>query len=467
MTNINIFDIIILVIKMFENKKIFILGLARSGYNAAKLLSLKNNEIVLNDSRSIDLLDKGQVSELEDLGVKVVLGSHPDDILDSSFDYLIKNPGVPIDHKYVLKARELGVKVINEVEMAYHLLPKDITIIGITGTNGKTTTTTLTYEILKKAFGEKVHLAGNIGIALSLVVDKVKSGDILVMEVSCQQGENFDKFHPNIGLFTNLSPAHIDFMKSYEHYIDTKIKMFYNQESNDLAFINYEDELVKKSLNGIKSKIKYFSSKRKIDGCYLKDDFIYYYDDKIININELKIKGMHNVENVLGAISICLEFNVSYDVIVSVLKSFRGVEHRLEYVDTVNGVMFYNDTEATNIKCTQIALLSFNNPIIIFLGGLDRGQDFNELIPFIKNVKCILAIGEARDRVEEFALKNNIKCYKEEFLNDAFKHIKNIMESGDVVLLSPASASWDQYKECEIRGREFKDLVSLLKDELI
>ena len=203
---------------MFKNNKILILGLARSGYQAAKFLINRGNTVILNDGKAEEKLDKEQISELKGLGVQLGFGSHPDDLLDSSFDYLIKNPGVPIDHKYVLKAKNLGIEVINEVEMAYRLLPDDVTLIGITGTNGKTTTTTLTYNILKEAFMDRVHLAGNIGYPLCGILDKLKSNDIIVMEVSCQQGENLDKFKPNIGLFTNISEAHIDFMKTFDHY---------------------------------------------------------------------------------------------------------------------------------------------------------------------------------------------------------------------------------------------------------
>ena len=189
---------------MFQNNKIFILGFARSGYEAAKLLAKRGNEVILNDLKEDQ--DENKIKELESLGVKIILGSHPDDILDESFNYLIKNPGVPIDHKYVLKARELGIEVINEVEMAYRLLPNDITLIGITGTNGKTTTTTLIYEIIKES-GKSVHLTGNIGYPLCGFLEKLQKDDIIVMEVSCQQLENLDKFNPHIAVMTNLSKS--------------------------------------------------------------------------------------------------------------------------------------------------------------------------------------------------------------------------------------------------------------------
>ena len=449
---------------MFENKKIFILGLARSGYQAAKYLSERGNTIILNDGKEEEKMDPEQVKELKDLGVQLIFGSHPDDILDNSFDYLIKNPGVPIDHKYVLKARELGIEVINEVEMSFRLLPEGVKVIAITGTNGKTTTTTLTYEIMKKAFGDKVFLAGNIGYPVSSILKDVKSGDIIVTEVSCQQLENMDKFRPNVALMTNLSPAHIDFLKSYENYKRVKAKLFKNQTSEDVAILNIDNEDVMNETKNISSTVKYFSSKNEINGCYVKDDAIYYYGEKVISRDDIFIAGMHNVENCMAAISIVKEFGVSNEIIVDVISNFRGVEHRLEYVDTIDGRRFYNDTEATNIKCTQIALSSFDKPIIIILGGLERGQDFNELTPFMKNVKSIIGIGQCRERVLEFGKSLNIPTFIYEHLVDGFDKCFEVSNDGDIILLSPASASWDQYKECEVRGAEFKRKVAELKD---
>ncbi len=449
---------------MFENKKIFILGLARSGYQAAKYLSERGNTIILNDGKDEEKMDPEQVKELRDLGVQLIFGSHPDDILDNSFDYLIKNPGVPIDHKYVLKARELGVEVINEVEMSFRLLPEGVKVIAITGTNGKTTTTTLTYEIMKKAFGEKVFLAGNIGYPVSSILKDVKSGDIIVTEVSCQQLENMDKFKPNVALMTNLSPAHIDFLKSYENYKRVKAKLFKNQTREDVAILNIDNEDVMNETKNINSTVKYFSSKNEINGCYVKDNAIYYYGDKVISRDDIFIAGMHNVENCMAAISIVKEFGVSNEIIVDVISNFRGVEHRLEYVDTIEGRRFYNDTEATNIKCTQIALSSFDKPTIIILGGLERGQDFNELTPFMKNVKSIIGIGQCRERVLEFGKSLNIPTFIYEHLVDGFDKCFEVSNEGDIILLSPASASWDQYKECEVRGAEFKRKVAELKN---
>ena len=449
---------------MFSNKKIFILGLARSGVAVAKVLIKKNNKITINDIKEEKDLDFDEINKLKELGCNIILGNNLDNNLDNSFDYVIKNPGIRDDNKLIIKAKKLGIPVINEVEVAYELLPKDITLIGITGTNGKTTTTTLTYEILKKAFGNRVHLAGNIGYPLCDIVDEVKSNDIIVMDVSVQQSVNFIHFHPHIALLTNFSPAHIDFVDSYENYKKIKAKMFYNQESNDIAILNLNNQEVLDETRNIKSNKKYFSS-TKDTNCYLKDNWIYYENEKVINTSVIKIPGIHNIENILGAISIAKEFNVSNEIINDVISNFHGVEHRLEFVKEINGVRFYNDTEATNIKCTEIALNSFNKPIIIILGGLERGQVFDDLIPYSKNIKAIIGIGECRERVREFGKKINVPTYIHEYLKDGFKEIENIMKSGDIVLLSPASASWDQYKECEIRGDEFKKLVEELNNE--
>lgn len=443
---------------MFQNKKILVLGAARSGISCASKLIELNNEVILNDMKETDNLE---ITKLKEKGVKCILGSHSDDLLDSSFDYVIKNPGIRNDHKYVILAKKLKIPVINEVEFAYHLLPK-VKLIAITGTNGKTTTTTLTYNILKEEYGSRVKLAGNIGYPLTSVVDTLKDDDILVMEVSCQQLANLDTFKPDIALLTNLSPAHIDFFGDYETYQSVKLKLFKNQTSKDLAILNLDNYDSMKKTSNLKVKKMYFSVKEKADASYLNSNLMYQ-DEVIMPRNKMFLKGDHNVSNALGSIIICKELGVKNETICKVLENFRGVEHRLELVDIINNRKFYNDTEATNIKCTQIALNAFTEPTIIFLGGLERGQNFNELKPFMKNVKLILGIGQCRNRVLEFGNSLGIKTIIHEHLKDAFKDAYNNSSEGDVILLSPASASWDQYKECEERGAEFKKLVEELK----
>ena len=448
---------------MFQNKKILILGAARSGIACCKVLANLNNKIVLNDIKDEKDIKKEDIEELKKLNVTCCFGVHPDDLLDDSFDFLVKNPGIRNDHKYVKLASKLGIPVINEVEVGYHLLPKNINLIAITGTNGKTTTTTLTYEILKEAYQDKVHLAGNIGYPLCSILPSLKEGDILIMEISCQQLANLHEFKPHIALLTNLSEAHIDFFGDYETYKKVKVKLFKNQNGSDVAILNQDNLDSLESTKNIKSKKVYFSLKEKADATY-HDNKLYYRDEFIIDRSDLLIKGDHNVANSLGAILIAKELNVETKIIQKVLKRFSGVIHRLELVADIAKRKFYNDTEATNIKCTQIALSSFSKPIILFLGGLDRGQDFYELKPFMQNVKAIIALGECRLRVKEFGDNLKIPTYVYEYLKDGFKKAWKISLKEDIILLSPASASWDQYKECEDRGDEFKKLVEELKD---
>ena len=447
---------------MFENKNVVVLGLARSGIAAAKFLRKRNCNVTVNDMKKEE--KKEILDDLEKEGIKVILGSHPDDLISKDVDYLIKNPGVPIDHKYVLKARELGVPVINEVEMAYLCIPKDknIKMIAITGSNGKTTTTTLTYEFLKQD-NKKVVLAGNIGYPLSNFVDNLEENTIIVMETSCQQLENLSMFNPDVAVITNITEAHIDFMKTYEHYKYVKSKILQNHTKDNVAILNKENNEVLEITKNAQSNKKYFSSKNKIEGAYFENNKIYYYGEVIVDIKDIKLRGMHNVENIMAATMAVKEFDCKTESIREVLKDFKGVEHRLEYVDNINGRLFYNDTEATNIKCTQIALDSFTEPTIIILGGLERGQKFEDLTPHSKNIKAIIAMGECRQRVKDFAESINKPVYICDYITDATEKAYEVSEEGDVILLSPGSASWDQYKECEERGALFKETARKLK----
>ena len=447
---------------MFENKKVLVLGAARSGYACSKILARLNTKVILNDSKDESLLNSVHIKELRSLGISCIFGYHPDDLLDNSFDYVIKNPGIRNDHEYVLKANELNIPVINEVEFAYHLLPNDVNIIAITGSNGKTTTTTLTYNILKNGM-DRVHLAGNIGYPLFSILDDVKSGDTIVMEVSCQQLANLYEFKPHIALLTNLSPAHIDFFGSYENYMKTKVKLFKNQTDSDIAILNHDNLDSLENTKDIKGNKMYFSINENVEAT-IRDNKFYYKDEFIMDRDLMFLKGDHNVSNALGAITIAKLMNVSNEVIVDVLKNFKGVEHRLEYVDNILGRKFYNDTEATNIKCTQIALSAFTEPTILLLGGLERGQKFEELTPYMKNVKAVVTMGECHERAYLYASSLGIETYDFEYLKDAFKKAYEVSNENDVILLSPASASWDQYKECEERGLEFKNLVGGLKN---
>ena len=443
---------------MYKNKKIFIFGLARSGYEVAKLLSNYNNEILVVDKCDTD---KEHIKELNNLNIKFIKTENPENYLNNTYDYVVKNPGIIKTHPCILKAKELGIKVINEIEVAYDFIKDKTTIIGITGSNGKTTTTTMIYEIMKKA-KLNVHLAGNIGYPLSSIVNVVKKNDIIVAEISDHQLLDTDKFKTNISVLTNLSEVHIDFHGNYENYKNTKKKIFNNHSQNDLAILNLNNKDVLEITKDIKSKKIYFSNNAKTD-IYLENNIIYYKDEPTLNTNDIKIKGIHNYENIMCMLGVVKQFNISNEIIKDYLKEFKGVEHRIEFVREINDITFYNDSKATNTESTIVALKSFNNNIILLLGGLDRGHSFEPLNPYLKNVKYILTFGETKNRIKEWAKEQNINCIIFDNLKEATLKSYELAYKNDIVLLSPACASWDQYKCMEDRGNEFKSIVNNLK----
>ena len=438
---------------MFINQKIFILGMGRSGVSVAKLLASKN-EILITDLKN----NEEEVKNLEELGVSVFITDKQADLLDDSFDVVIKNPGVKLDHPVVLKAKELNIPVITELEVAYRYLP-DVKIIGITGSNGKTTTTTITYEILKEA-GLPVHVAGNIGIPLCSRLSEIKDGDILVLEISSHQLANLDKFKVDIAVLTNLSEVHLDHFGTYEKYKNNKLNIFKHQTSRDIAIINKGDSEVYRLTNNLSSKKLYFSSKDEAD-IYVKDGFINYKDSKY-KLSLIRVKGMHNYENIMASILVAKQFDVSDAVIMKVLSSFSGVEHRIEFVNEVNGREFYNDSKATNVMSTITALKSFENDVILILGGLDRGHSFDDLVPYLKHTVHIVCYGETKERIRDFALKNNISVTVTNDIVEATKEAYKISKKGDTILFSPACASWDQFNNFEERGDLFKKTVKNL-----
>ena len=443
---------------MYENKKIFVFGLARSGYEAAKLLSKYNNDILVCDASDED---KDKIKELESLNIKFIKTDTPEDYLDNSYNYVVKNPGISNEHKCILKANELNIPVINEVELGYYFVKDKATIIGITGSNGKTTTTTMIYNIMKNA-GLPVILAGNIGYPLCQVVEKVKKDDILVMEISDHQLVNMYDFKTDISVLTNLSEVHLDFHGSYEKYKNAKKKIFNHHTSDDIAIINGGNKDVVYLTKDIKSSIISFSSKS--DAEYtLKDNYICYHNEIILDTSKIKIKGEHNYENIMCVLAVCNLFDIDINIIKEYLEDFNGVEHRIEYVKKVNGRVFYNDSKATNTESTIVALKSFNSPIILLLGGLDRGHSFDPLNDYLKNVKYICSFGETKDRILKWANKNKIDCSKFDTLKEATLHAYKISNEKDIILLSPSCASWDQYKCMEDRGNEFKNIINEIK----
>lgn len=442
---------------MYSNKKILILGMARSGYEAAKYLSKLNNEVIVTDAKE---QDTEKVKELESLGVKVIITSNQIDLVTDDLDYMIKNPGIKYTNECVLKANELGIKVINELELAYYFINKKAKIIGVTGSNGKTTTVTLIYNILKES-GLNAYLGGNIGTPLISFVDDIKENDILVLEISDHQLCDMYDFKTDISVLTNIyNEVHIDFHDSFERYQMMKKRIFNHHDNTSLAIINKENKYSINLTNDIESNKLYFSLN---DGdSYVKDNFIYYKDEKVVCLDDIKIKGNHNLENIMATILVTKQFNVTNEDIKNVLNTFKGVEHRIEYVRTLNGVDYYNDSKSTNNKATETALQSFRNPIILIMGGLNRNLPFDELSSFMSNVKEIVCYGETKEQIRKFADKNNIECFIFDNLKEAALKASNDAKCGDTVLLSPACASWDQYKCFEDRGNEFKDIINSL-----
>ena len=436
---------------MYENKKILILGAAKSGLAVAKLLAHRNNNITLSDINELKVEDQKM---LEDLGIKVVITSNQCDLIDTSYDLVIKNPAIMSTSDIVKKIENLKLRCENEIEVAYHFLPSDVTIIGVTGSNGKTTTTTIIYELLKR-HGKNVVLGGNIGYPLSSVIDQVKSGDILLLEISDHQLCDIHDFKTNISVLTNICPTHLDYHGTYEHYMMTKKKIFNLHTGADVAILNKNNQDSMEVSEDILSKKIYFNDTEN----YYKDNYIYFHGEQYLNVNDICLKGLHNYENILAALLVLENFGIDKNVVIEFLKKFGGVAHRLEYVTTKDSVEYYNDSKSTNPTATITALKTFTKPIHLILGGLERNQDFNELNDYMQYVKRIYAIGGVTDRVADYAASLNIPCDKCYVLADAMKKIKENVASGEVVLLSPGSSSQDQYVKFEDRGDEFKNIV--------
>jgi len=442
------------IVFMYKNKKIFILGMARSGYEVAKLLASDNN-VFITDMKEQDV---EKVKELEKMGVYFEVNDKAEELLDDSYDLVIKNPGIKYTHPCVLKARELGIPVINEVEAAYKYIDDSVKIIGITGSNGKTTTTSIIYEIMKRAFGDKVILAGNIGTPLSYFAKDIKKDSYLVMEISDHQLCDMYDFKTDVSVITNIYDCHTDFHDSHERYVNTKKKIFMNHSSNDVAIVNMDNNEVMNMTSDIQSSRKYFSKYNHSD-CYYKDGFIYYKDEEFIDTSKIILKGEHNYENIMCAILACKVYDVSDEIIRDVVSTFGGVEHRLEYVGNINGREVYNDSKSTNVESTKIALNSFVKPTILLLGGTDRGHSFDELEPYMKNVNLVVCYGETKNRINDFCNKISIKCIVCDNLVEATDVAYNNSEEGNIILLSPACASWDQFSDFEVRGRLFKETI--------
>ncbi|WP_057490691.1 UDP-N-acetylmuramoyl-L-alanine--D-glutamate ligase [Streptococcus orisasini] len=448
-------------VKNFENKKILVLGLARSGEAAARLLAKLGAIVTVNDSKPFD--ENPSAQTLLEEGIKVICGSHPLELLDEEFAYMVKNPGIPYTNPMVVRAAEKNIPVITEVELAY--LISEAPIIGITGSNGKTTTTTMIADVLNHA-KQSALLSGNIGYPASEVAQSAVSNDTLVMELSSFQLMGIEEFHPHIAVITNLMPTHIDYHGSFENYVEAKWNIQKNMTVADTIILNFNQELAKDLAAKTSAKVVPFSTKEKIDGAYLEDGTLYFRGQAVMKADELGVPGSHNVENALATIAVAKLSGVSDEAIRETLVHFGGVKHRLQYLGEVSGVKFYNDSKSTNILATQKALSGFDNKkVILIAGGLDRGNEFDELVPDLVGLKKMVILGESAPRVKRAANKAEVAYLDAKNVADAAKIAFENAEAGDVVLLSPANASWDMYKNFEVRGDEFIAAFEAIKGE--
>lgn len=449
-----------------KNKKVLLVGLAKTGVSTIKHLNRLGAKVVVNDIKDKDKL-KDILDELSDLNnVEYILGYHPENVDD--VDITVVSPGVPLDLPFILKLKSKNIEIIGEVELAYRLSQNPI-FIGITGTNGKTTTTSLVGEIFKKA-SRDTYIVGNIGNPVIDTVGIANENSVLVTELSSFQLESIDKFKPHVSAILNFTEDHLNRHHTMKAYIEAKARIFENQDSKDFCILNYDDEDVRSLSDSVKAKKIFFSRKKSLEyGIYLdeKKNIIINIGEKItlLNKDELSLPGDHNLENCMAAAAIAYVSNIDIDVIRKVLKTFAGVEHRQEFVRNLNGIMFVNDSKATNPDSSIKAVQSYNRPIVLIAGGMDKQSSFDEFLDIAKeNVYALVLLGETAQKIKECAQNkgfDNITIVKD--MKEAVNASYQIAKDGDVVLLSPACASWDMYKSFEVRGIDFKDNVNNLR----
>ncbi|MEO2257780.1 UDP-N-acetylmuramoyl-L-alanine--D-glutamate ligase [Paenibacillus amylolyticus] len=462
----------------YRGQQVVVLGLAKSGVQVAKVLDRAGAKVTVNDKKERDQCP--EASELEALGISVVCGGHPDDLIHSGVKLVVKNPGIPYHAAPVQQAMALGIEVVTEVEVAYHLCAAPM--IGITGSNGKTTTTTWVGKMLEHA-GLKPIVAGNIGTPLCEAAEQASPDHWMVVELSSFQLKGTVDFRPRIASLLNVAETHLDYHGNMDDYVASKAKLFANQKPDDVAILNWDDAVCRGLVPYIKGRLIPFSVTEKLDtGVYAdppyvdgeEDDVkrqVIYADENgdhhiIIDIEDIGLPGRFNVENALAAVAIAVAAGADPAVLAAPLADFKGVEHRLEYVLEHNGSAYYNNSKATNSKATVMALNSFKEPVVLIAGGLDRGSDMMELLPlFQERVKAVVAIGETRTKIAKVAELAGLKQIKvvdnEEdaarTLTVAVQEASKLASAGDVVLLSPACASWDMFASYEERGRIFKE----------
>jgi UDP-N-acetylmuramoylalanine--D-glutamate ligase len=448
-----------------KQDRVSVLGLGKSGVAAAKLLARLGAKVEVFEQKK-ERSASPEALELENLGIPVHFHSSVDQIVSDKSDWLVKNPGVPYSNPAVQRAVERSIPVITEVELASSVV--DIPIIGITGSNGKTTTTTIVGEMLEKSYVPAL-VAGNIGRALSDVVEDIDGKKWLVTELSSFQLKGTKTFHPHIAALLNIVPAHLDYHQNLEDYVESKTKLFQNLDDSDIAIFNYDNEICRKVASLQAGTVHWFSIEQEVErGIFVRDGWmIARMDDEeqpIMPVEEIALPGEKNLENALAGAAISLAAGANKEAIRSVLQTFTGVEHRLEYVSTKKNVRYYNDSKATNAQAAITALTAFTEALIWIGGGLDRGVDFQELVPYLRqHVKAAIVYGETAsimaDRAKDAGIKKIVHATDVE---DAVHQASNIATDGDIVVLSPACASWDQYTSFEVRGSIFKQAVHTL-----
>ncbi|MCJ1969611.1 UDP-N-acetylmuramoyl-L-alanine--D-glutamate ligase [Lactococcus carnosus] len=449
-------------ISNFKNKKVLVLGLAKSGESAARVLKALGAIVTVNDGKPFDENPAAQSLLAE--GIKVITGEHPLGLLEEAFEVMVKNPGIPYDNPMVVRALALGIPVITEVELAY--LISESPIVGITGTNGKTTTTTIIAEILNTD-GQVAKLSGNIGFPASDVAASSSSDERLIMELSSFQLMGIETFRPHIAVITNVFSAHLDYHGSQVNYEAAKWRIQENMTADDYLVLNFNQEKLRHKAGQSLAKIVPFSTTdENKNGAYVADGGIYFKDERIMAVADLSLPGEHNLENALAAICVAKLSNVSTEAIISILTTFSGVKHRLQYLGQKSTIKFYNDSKATNILATQKALSGFDNQKLWLLaGGLDRGNGFEALSSDIAGLKGMVVFGETAPKLRELAEQLNIPVFESETVATAAQLAYEQATPGDTILLSPANASWDQYKTFEQRGDLFIDAFSELEEK--
>lgn len=446
-----------------KNKNVLLVGLAKTGVSTIKKLNKLGANIIVNDIKPKEKLE-GIIEEIDNLdNIEYVLGKHLENI--ENIDLTIVSPGVPLDLPFIEKIKSEGIKIIGEVELAYKL-SKNPTFIGITGTNGKTTTTSLVGEMFKKA-NKDTYIVGNIGNPVIDTVDLTNENSYLVTELSSFQLESIEDFKPKVSTIINITEDHLNRHHTMENYINAKARVFKNQDKADFTILNYDDSIVRDLGKNSNGNVLYFSIKEEVkQGAYLdkNNNIVIKVDGKelvLMNKSELSLPGNHNLENAMSAILMAYVLNIDTDVIIDTLRTFKGVEHRLEFVTNKDGIMFVNDSKGTNPDSTIKAITSYEKPIVLIAGGYEKQSDFTEMIKYAtKNVKALVLLGQTADKIATTAKEHGIdNISKVEDMETAVKKAYEIAESGDVVLLSPACASWDMYPNFEARGLDFKENI--------